>query len=100
MDYVFVLDISGSMNDDGKLEMSRESLGAFIAVLGAGGPVRGDRRSTSQPTPLLRQADARPTRRRKQQANDIPSAQQARGGTVLNPAVEHRVQVRRPKIGR
>ena len=26
MDYVFVLDISGSMNDDGKLDLSRRSL--------------------------------------------------------------------------
>src|SRR4051812_40096101 len=34
MDYVFVLDISGSMNDDGKLDTSRQSLGAFINALG------------------------------------------------------------------
>ena len=26
MDYVFILDISGSMNDDGKLGLSRNSL--------------------------------------------------------------------------
>lgn len=34
MDYVFVLDVSGSMADDGKLAMSRESLGAFVRALG------------------------------------------------------------------
>src|SRR5215207_2715371 len=33
MDYVFVLDISGSMNDDGKLDLSQKSLGTFIAGL-------------------------------------------------------------------
>ncbi len=33
MDYVFVLDISGSMTDDGKLESSQKSLAAFIDAL-------------------------------------------------------------------
>ena len=35
MDYVFILDISGSMNDDGKLDLSRNSLDAFIKIAGA-----------------------------------------------------------------
>ncbi len=35
MDYVFVLDVSGSMSDDGKLELSRGSLGAFVDALGS-----------------------------------------------------------------
>src|SRR4051794_37575393 len=30
MDYVFLLDVSGSMNDDGKLDLSRNALAAFI----------------------------------------------------------------------
>src|SRR4029453_10659425 len=34
MDYVFVLDVSGSMADDGKLLMSKDSIGAFIQELG------------------------------------------------------------------
>ena len=34
MDHVFVLDISGSMADDGKLRTSRESIEAFITGLG------------------------------------------------------------------
>src|SRR4029077_5077514 len=36
MDYVFVLDLSGSMNEEGKLALSRGSLGAFIQSLGKG----------------------------------------------------------------
>ena len=34
MDYVFVLDISGSMANDGKLLVSKDSLNAFISELG------------------------------------------------------------------
>ena len=34
MDYVFVLDVSGSMAFDGKLPLSRESLRSFIESLG------------------------------------------------------------------
>ena len=34
MDYVFVLDISGSMMDDSKLQLSRDSIDAFIRELG------------------------------------------------------------------
>ena len=35
MDYVFVLDVSGSMRDDGKLTMSRGSVDAFVRSLGS-----------------------------------------------------------------
>ena len=34
MDYVFILDVSGSMAYDGKLALSRESIGSFIKELG------------------------------------------------------------------
>src|SRR3712207_5952559 len=34
MDYVFVLDVSGSMNDGGKLDVSRGALSAFVTALG------------------------------------------------------------------
>ena len=34
MDYVFVLDVSGSMQDDGKLALSRSSIEAFVKALG------------------------------------------------------------------
>jgi Ca-activated chloride channel homolog len=35
MDYVFLLDISGSMADDGKLLLSKDSIGAFVNELSA-----------------------------------------------------------------
>ncbi|MBC8107196.1 MAG: VWA domain-containing protein [Anaerolineae bacterium] len=85
MDYVFVLDISGSMNDDGKLDLSQKSLGTFIAGLSP-----EDRFEVMtfnvQPTTCfgkLMPADE-PSRTK---ANEFLSTQQARGGTVLNPAV-------------
>src|SRR4029079_5939935 len=34
MDYVFVLDISGSMVNDSKLQLSRDSIDAFVRELG------------------------------------------------------------------
>jgi Ca-activated chloride channel family protein len=86
MDYVFVLDISGSMGDDGKLDTSRQSLGAFINALG-----EQDRFEllafNVQPTPAfnaLRKADAAA----KAEAIKFLSSQQARGGTVLAPTMQ------------
>ena len=35
MDYVFVLDVSGSMGHDGKLGLSRKSIGVFLDALGS-----------------------------------------------------------------
>src|SRR5204863_8888474 len=35
MDYIFLLDISGSMADDGKLLLSKDSVGAFVQELGS-----------------------------------------------------------------
>jgi Ca-activated chloride channel family protein len=85
MDYVFVLDVSGSMNEDGKLEMSRQSLGAFIAAL-----TDQDRFEVvafnTQPKPLfrsLKSGDA-PS---KDEATRFLSSQDARGGTALDAAL-------------
>jgi Ca-activated chloride channel family protein len=85
MDYVFVVDISGSMDDDGKLDASRQSLKAFIDMLG-----EGDRFEViafnNQPRPLFKQlskADAAA----KSQAAVFLTSQEARGGTNLSPAV-------------
>ena len=84
-DYVFVLDVSGSMRDDGKLLLSKDCLGEFIHQLGA-----DDRFElmTFNIQPHLafnakRAADA-PA---KQDAIAFLSAAQAGGGTVLNPAI-------------
>lgn len=85
MDYVFVQDISGSMGDDGKLLLSKNSVSAFIEGLAP-----TDRFEVMtfnvQPNALygtLKSADAEARR----QAAEFMHAQQARGGTVLAPAV-------------
>lgn len=85
MDYVFVLDISGSMMNDSKLQLSRDSIGAFIRELGT-----DDRFElitfNVTPQPLFK--ELRPVNKQNQtQAVDFLNAQQARGGTVLRPAM-------------
>jgi Ca-activated chloride channel family protein len=85
MDYVFVLDVSGSMADDGKLLLSKDSLGAFIGELGD-----QDRFEvmTFNVQPYLAFRQLRPaTAETKQTAIAYLATQQARGGTVLNPAL-------------
>lgn len=85
MDYVFLLDVSGSMDDDGKLDLSRGSLGAFIRALGA-----RDRFEV-----LTFNVAAQELFRKLQPADDPGKAtavefladQKARGGTVLEPAL-------------
>jgi Ca-activated chloride channel family protein len=86
MDYVFVLDVSGSMGNAGKLPLSRDSIGAFINALGP-----KDRFEVLtfnvQPYPLfngLREVDTTAAA----EADAYLGTQQARGGTVLNPAMQ------------
>lgn len=85
MDYVFVLDISGSMSDDGKLDSSRKSLAAFIKSLGA-----DDRFQliafNNQPHPLFDQLSAA-NDDAKARATTFLDSQEARGGTELSPAI-------------
>lgn len=85
MDYVFVLDISGSMADDAKLRTSRESITAFIDGLG-----EDDRFEIITfnvvANPLFRRLQpASPANRSRGTA--FLESQQARGGTVLAPAI-------------
>src|SRR5580765_2665949 len=85
MDYVFVLDVSGSMAQDGKLLLSKESLGAFMNEL-----VDKDRLEvmTFNVQPYLAFKELRPANpQTRQQAVSFLATQQARGGTVLNPAI-------------
>src|SRR5437773_1930394 len=85
MDYVFVLDVSGSMADDGKLLLSKDSIGAFIEELG--GKDRFEL-MTFNVQPHLAFQQLRPaTAEAKQTAIAYLATQQARGGTVLNPAL-------------
>ena len=85
MDYVFLLDISGSMANDGKLVASKNSIDAFIDELGA-----DDRFEvmTFNVSPRTLFGAMRPgTAEAKQQAQTFMHSQQARGGTVLAPAM-------------
>lgn len=85
-DYLFLLDISGSMRDDGKLLQSRGSLGAFVEGL-----ADADRFEVLafniDPRPLWgRLEPASPEN--KARALDFLEAQQPGGGTQLKPALE------------
>lgn len=86
MDYVFVLDISGSMGNDGKLGVSRESILAFVDGLEA-----EDRFEliafNVQPNPLF--GSLRPAAGNAgTEARRFLDTQSARGGTVLRPALQ------------
>ena len=85
MDYVFVLDVSGSMDDEGKLGISRESVGAFVSALSP--KDRFDLMAFSvQATTLFGSLNpAAPESLEK--ARGFLASQQARGGTVLLPAL-------------
>ena len=94
MDHVFVLDISGSMADDGKLRTSRESIEAFIEGL-----AKDDRFDivtfNVTANPLFRQL--RPaTEDNRRQGIAFLESQQARGGTVLGRAIAAAYQHRDP----
>ena len=85
MDYVFVLDASGSMADSGKLLLSKDAVAAFLNELG-----EADRFEvmTFNVTPNLGFSQLLPGNAvNKQRALEFLSTQQARGGTVLQPAM-------------
>ncbi|MGD9221632.1 MAG: VIT and VWA domain-containing protein [Desulfobacteraceae bacterium] len=85
MDYIFLLDISGSMANSNKLPISRRSLGAFINELDD-----KDRFEVMtfnvQPTTLFNQLRSA-TAQTKSQAGAFLESQAARGGTILAPAL-------------
>jgi len=86
MDYVFVLDVSGSMSFDGKLPLSRQSLRSFIESLGA-----EDRFEVIafNITPNTLFNESRPAKEENlKQAVAFLESQQALGGTVLRPALD------------
>jgi Ca-activated chloride channel family protein len=85
MDYVFVVDASGSMADSGKLLLSKDAVHAFLNELG-----EEDRFEvmTFNVTPTLAFGQLQPgTGPNKQRALDYLSRTPARGGTVLQPAI-------------
>ena len=85
MDYVFLLDISGSMAHGGKLGLSRESIDAFVSELG-----KQDRfdiitfnvAANTLFNKLMPADDSN-----MDAAVKFLRSQQARGGTVLRPAI-------------
>lgn len=85
-DYVFVLDVSGSMDQDGKLALSRGSLDAFIQELEPDDRFEVVTFNVA-PTTLfssLRAADVGAV----SEAVQFLGRQRAQGGTVLQPALE------------
>lgn len=85
MDYVFILDVSGSMANDGKMRMSRNSLQAFIESLGPQDRFEMMAFNIS-PNPLWSSLQT-VSKETQQQATDFLAQQKARGGTSLWPAV-------------
>ena len=84
-DYVFVLDISGSMAQDGKLGTSRRSVDAFIRSLGPNDRFDIITFNVSANAMFKELRAAVPENQQRGVA--FLESQQARGGTVLAPAM-------------
>ncbi|MFA7236999.1 MAG: VIT and VWA domain-containing protein [Phycisphaeraceae bacterium] len=85
MDYVFVLDISGSMRNDGKLATSIDAVRAFVNALGDGERFEV---MTFNVQPAMLFSQLSPVNdETKRQAADFLTTRQARGGTSLKPAL-------------
>ncbi len=85
MDYVFVLDISGSMANDGKLLVSKDAVAAFIAALGEADRFELMAFNLSPETLFKRLSPA--TDQMREAAGQFLAAQRGRGGTVLSAAM-------------
>ncbi|MCP4663804.1 MAG: VWA domain-containing protein [bacterium] len=86
MDYLFILDVSGSMGEDGKLSLSRNSVGAFIGALGEADRFEVVSFNVTAETLFrrLREADSGA----RDEALAFLESRRARGGTILQPALE------------
>jgi Ca-activated chloride channel family protein len=94
MDYVFVLDVSGSMAFDGKLPLSRKSLRSFMESLG---PEDRFELITFNITPQTLFNESRPANQENfEKAVEYLASQRALGGTVLRPAIETAYRYRDP----
>lgn len=94
MDYVFVLDISGSMANKGKLGLSTEAASAFLGSLG-----QGDRCEvmTFNNVPSFNFGAMRDVdKASKKEAKQFLNSQRARGGTALRPAMEAAIRYKDP----
>ncbi len=94
MDYVFILDISGSMADESKLKISRDCIGAFIEKLG-----EKDRFEiitfNVAPATLFNELNLA-DQQAKTRAGGFLTSQKAGGGTVLRPALMAAYKYRDP----
>jgi Ca-activated chloride channel homolog len=85
MDYVFVLDVSGSMAHGGKLPLSRDSLRSFLQSLG---PQDRFELITFNIAPNTLFNEVREANEdNMKQAMEFLNSQRAVGGTVLRPAI-------------
>jgi Ca-activated chloride channel family protein len=94
MDYVFLLDISGSMANSSKLPISRQSLGAFINELDGKDRFELMAFNIQPRTVFTRLRDADP--QAKSEAAAFLDTQEARGGTILAPALTTAYQYGEP----
>ena len=85
-DYVFVIDVSGSMMHDGKLALSRDSVNAFVQSLDA--KDRFELIAFNIAAKPLFSSVSPVNEETKRQSAEFLRSQQAMGGTVLNPAIE------------
>lgn len=85
MDYVFVVDISGSMANDGKLGLSRRIVDAFVGALGTEDRFEVMTFNTMPNTQFEKLSDVTPET--KVLASQFLESQRAKGGTVLRPAI-------------
>lgn len=85
MDYVFVVDASGSMADSGKLLLSKDAVAAFLNELSDADRFEVMTFNVS-PNLAFRQLEPA-TVANRQRASDYLAKQEARGGTVLQPAM-------------
>ena len=85
MDYVFLLDISGSMGTDGKLIASKNALGAFVRSLDE--TDRFDVMTFNVGADALFNRLHPGTEAMKAEADAFLRSQRAKGGTVLAPAL-------------
>ena len=85
-DYVFVVDISGSMMHDGKLALSRDAVSAFINALD--GQDRFEVITFNIAANPLFSAATAVTDDAKRRATEFLRSQRAMGGTILRPAIE------------
>ena len=85
-DYVFVVDVSGSMANDSKLRLSRNSVAAFIESLGPEDQFEVITFNVAV-DPLFN-AITKVDTQSQAKAKEFLDSQRARGGTVLRPAIE------------